>query len=144
MRVESNCKIVANAIIKNHPEDEDKFVFALNLIQRGRTHDLSKFNPFEFNNLHHSEKLFEVALKFHHEKNSHHPEFHQGGIHEMEDLDIAEMVCDCAARAQEFGTDVRNWFLDTDLAPAKFKYGPEDEVWNKITYFLDLLLTPKF
>ena len=64
----------------------------------------------------------------------------------MSDLDIAEMVCDCFARSQEFGTDIKKWFFgNTEQdAPFKYNYSDKDLIFNKIKFYLDLLLTPGF
>jgi len=139
-KVEDNCNALAQQLMEKRNED----TFARQLIQRGRLHDASKFDEFEFNHLNDqtSQSLFQEALTTHHSKNSHHPEFWSGGIHEMTRLDIAEMVCDCLARSQEFGTDIRHWFFVE--APEKYKYDKTSAVWHHIDIFLFLLLTPPF
>lgn len=132
-RVEDNCERLADSL--------SDFDFALQLVQRGRLHDASKLDVFEFNNLDMKSPDFYVALKRHHYHNPHHPEHHKD-IFAMSDLDVAEMVCDCLARAQEFGTDIKKWFFEE--APSKYHYERGDRVWNLINGYLDLLLTPKF
>lgn len=52
------------------------------------------------------------------------------------------MVCDCAARSSEQGTNIREW-LKLE-ATAKYIFKMDDEVGQKITYFLDLLLEKPF
>lgn len=139
-RVEDNCNILAKKL-----QDTD-FNMAVKLIQRGRIHDASKFDQFEFDYLGNFEKekppQFLEALKMHHSKNPHHPEFWPNGIKDMTDLDIAEMVCDCVARGQEFGTDTRKWFEET--ATQKYGYAMNDEVGLKISKYLNLLLNKPF
>lgn len=131
-KVEDNCNLLARRL----PEE-----LALKLIRLGRIHDASKLEFFEFNHLHSDSPLFDVALKQHRKKNPHHPEYWES-IHHMPDEYLAEMVCDCVARAQEFGTDARIWFErhGTD------RYGFEmtDDCGKKIRYYLELLLTPSF
>lgn len=165
-KVEDNCNLLARKMYEENPG------FAIMLIQRGRIHDVSKFNPYEFAHLHDvNSRFFSSALNVHHSKNSHHPEYwdlcnithkriffddpsndpktykeEPAGIHCMKPIDVAEMVCDCLARSQEFGTDIRKWFFgNTEQdAPFKYKYTNKDEVWHLIEKYLNLLLTPTF
>ena len=136
-RVEQNCCTLAKVFI-----NDNKPKFALELIRRGRMHDLSKFELFEFENLWDWEPAFKTALKHHHINNSHHPEHHEFGVNWMSDMDIAEMVCDMAARSSEFGTDVRE-FIFGEFAK-KHGFSKDDYVGAQITRFLNLLLAPPF
>lgn len=134
-KVEDNCNLLAKKLSKeNH-------ALALKLIQLGRIHDASKFDDFEFKHLHKESPHFTAALQMHHIKNPHHPE-HWQNIAQMPDEYLAEMVCDCVARAQEFGTDARIWFRDT--ATIKYNFSYDDETGLKIQKYLNLLLTPSF
>lgn len=139
-RVEDNCNLLARKLMDSEPE------IALKLIQLGRIHDASKFDEFEFKWLGNYEPAkppqFFEALKIHHSKNPHHPEHWKGGIWEMPDVYIAEMVCDCHARGQEFGTDTRVWFKTQ--ATVKYGFWMDDRVGKLITKYLDLLLSPIF
>lgn len=135
-RVEDNCNRLAISLQK------EDFSLALRLVQRGRVHDASKFDSFEFYNLRDTSERFKEALWCHHRTNSHHPEHYDDGIKRMSALDIAEMVCDCVARGQEFGTDTRQWFKDR--ATVKYGFSMDDEIGKMITEYLDLLLTPSF
>lgn len=126
--VEDNCYTLALKIVD---KDED---FALKLIQRGRMHDLSKFGAYEFEHLWSVDGKFREALIRHRAVNPHHPEYYPGGVFFMEDLDIAEMVCDCAARSAEFGTSIRDWFSQSIYDSAR----------ERIDYYLNLLLHQKF
>ena len=135
-RVEDNCNLLARKI------KDEGFEFTIALIQRGRVHDASKFDHFEFQYLRDGSAWFKEALGVHRSKNSHHPEFHRRGIQGMSNLDIAEMVCDCLARGQEFGTDTRQWFRDE--ATVKYRFSMDDEIGNLITKYLDLLLPLPF
>lgn len=171
-KVEDNCNLLAKKLLQNKEIDyiNKNLEFSLQLIQRGRTHDVFKLNSFEFINLNKESKLFKLALQQHHSKNSHHPEYYKirekkvkeiyisdpsnkiedwietKSILLMSDLDIAEMVCDCFARSQEFGTDIKKWFFgNTEQdAPFKYNYSDKDLIFNKIKFYLDLLLTPGF
>lgn len=139
-RVEDNCNHLAKKFMDTDPE------FSIKLIQLGRIHDASKFDAFEFNYLGNFEKNkpveFAEALKKHHSKNPHHPEYWISGIHSMSDVYLAEMVCDCVARGQEFGTDTREWF--TVEATKKYGFQIEDRVGKTIMKYLDMLLTKPF
>jgi hypothetical protein len=116
---------------------------ALELVQRSRLHDVSKFSDFEFDNLYPESPHFKDALNAHHYANRHHPEWYgHGSIHNMEQIDVAEMVCDCFARAQEFGTDVKKWFEEEATKKYGFKMTDIVGVW--ISLFLDLVLVEKF
>jgi hypothetical protein len=137
--VESNMQKLAKKILS---EDKD---LALKLIKLSREHDLSKFDSVEFAYLNHfietSGEQFKVALATHHLKNPHHPE-HWASIHEMPEEYVAEMVCDCHARAQEFGTNTNYWF--TRKMTQFYNFKMTDPVGRMITKYLNLLLEPKF
>lgn len=140
-RVEDNCNALAKKL------QESDFHLALKLIQRGRIHDASKFDDYEFTYLGNFEKEkpieFIEALRIHHSKNPHHPEYWGiNGIHCMTDLDLAEMVCDCVARGQEFGTDTRKWFYEK--ATVKYDFTMENECGKNIEKYLNMLLTKEF
>lgn len=115
--------------------------FALTLIFNSRLHDVSKFGDFEFNHLWAGDEKFEEALEKHRRHNKHHPEY-WGLIQRMPDLYIAEMVCDCFARSQEFGTSVEDWFKNQATKKYNFKWN--DEVGKKIQKYLAILTATKF
>src|SRR5438309_8877509 len=77
------------------------------LIARVFVHDATKFYGVEWKYLHAGKDVPEdqlaLAIQQHRETNQHHPEY-WSGLHRMPDIAVAEMVCDCYARAQEFGT----------------------------------------
>lgn len=139
-KVEDNCNLLARKMWGDDP------VWARELIQRGRLHDASKLSMLEFNNLRGGHPYFENALGLHRKKNDHHPEYWDEGITKMSSVAVAEMVCDCLARSQEFGTDIRKWFFGNTEQDAPFKYGysNKDEVWYMIDKYLNMLLTPIF
>ena len=136
--VEDNCNIISKKVMDTNPE------FAIEISKRGRLHDISKFDDLEFKNLWRGEKNFDIALLHHHCHNSHHPEHYKSGIYGMSEIDIAEMVCDCTARGQEFGTDVRIWFFDPEKAPKKYGYVDDNVIISKIEYYVSLLLNKPF
>lgn len=135
-RVEDNCNELARKIM---PTD---LRFALHLIRLGRIHDASKFDDLEFHHLHKGEPRFNEALERHHHINLHHPECWIGGIKQMSDIYLAEMVCDCVARGQLFGSDTRKWF--SEEATVKYGFTMEDRCGQRIEYYLNLLLTEPF
>lgn len=111
------------------------------LIANGQIHDNSKFKGIEFDHLFYGDSLLEEVVKHHASTNQHHPESWDG-INNMPEVFIAEMVCDCAARSAEFGSDLRNWFTET--ATKKYGFTMEDKAGKSITRFIDLLLSKKF
>jgi hypothetical protein len=115
------------------------------LIARGHTHDASKFHGIEWKYLHVGQDVdpdrLKDAIDQHVHTNSHHPEFH-GGIHNMPELDVAEMVCDCHGRSKEFGKDLRKWF--TDEAVTKYNIDLKSIQWGWIQDSLKLLLRSSF
>lgn len=115
--------------------------FGRMLIANGQIHDNSKFSGIEFDHLFTGDPLLNDVVKHHATTNQHHPEY-WGGIKKMPDVYIAEMVCDCAARSAEFGTDVRLWF--SEKATVKYDFLMSDPVGQRITFYLDTLLSPQF
>lgn len=140
-KVESNLQFVAKHLIK---ESDSHLELVLKLLQLSREHDVSKFDLYEFKHLSAEfvgTKKFKIALNLHHEKNPHHPE-HFASIHNMPDEYIAEMVCDCFARGQEFGTNVLDWFANQGTK--KYNFEMTDEIGKKIQYFISILTKNKF
>ena len=89
----------------------------------GANHDHTKFqkdmiNPYSYINEYYRDlklgkkvqrpKEVDSATKYHIENESHHPEYHKN-INKMDDYDIAEMVSDWEAMAQEVGGTTRDW-----------------------------------
>lgn len=134
--VQRNCYKLGLKLIKM-----GQFHLGRNLIANGQIHDNSKFKGIEFDDLFYGSPILKDVVKHHSSTNPHHPEY-WGDIKKMPDVYIAEMVCDCAARSAEFGTDVRHWFVND--ATLKYNFVMEDEVGQKIVYFLDILLDKTF
>lgn len=136
--VQDNCVLLGKKMI-----DMGRAPFGRNLIANGFQHDVSKFCGVEWSYLHQGQEVplerLKEAIAQHQETNPHHPE-HHGGISEMSDLYVAEMVCDWFARSQEFGTCLRDWI--TESAVPKFNIGEED--LKRVMYFVDLLIPPPF
>ena len=86
------------------------------------------------------EKL-ELAIKQHVTTNSHHPEY-WGGIEQMPEIAVAEMVVDWYARAMEFGTGLREWIKNTAIE--KFRIKTDSPEYKRLQKFVDLLLEDSF
>lgn len=134
--VQENCYRLGAKLIK-----AGEVELGRRLIANGQIHDNSKFHGTEFKHLFEGDKLLREAIDHHAVTNPHHPEFWDS-IHAMPMVYIAEMVCDCAARGAEFGTDIRAWFAES--ATVKYGFKMEDAVGKNITKYLDLLLSKQF
>jgi len=115
------------------------------LIARGFEHDVSKFSGIEWDYLHAGRDIpkdqMELAVRQHVRTNSHHPEF-WGGIENMPEIAVAEMVCDWYARSQEFGNGLREWI--TAQAVAKYRINLESEQYGWVENCVALLLEDHF
>lgn len=128
----------------------------MGLIKRAQDHDASKLREPElsvFNE--YTPKLRELeygsdeykaalesmgpALQHHYRSNRHHPEYFEGGIHEMNLLDLVEMLCDWKA-AGERHADGGNLLISIDQNMERFGYGEEMRQLLRNTA-LDLLMT---
>jgi hypothetical protein len=115
------------------------------LIGNVYVHDASKFSGIEWDYLHAGpdspkEKL-DLAVKQHTHTNSHHPEF-WGGVDNMPEICIAEMVCDWYARGMEFGTGLRDWI--NDVAIERYNINTESYKYKQLVGFVNLLLQDSF
>ena len=119
--VQRNCYRLGLKMIKRGEVE-----FGRALIAHGQIHDNSKLTGIEFKHLFHGDSLLEYWEK----------------IHNMPDIYLAEMVCDCAARSAEFGTDIRKWI--TEEATKRYKFSIEDRVGITMMKYLDELLSPSF
>jgi hypothetical protein len=134
--VQRNCYKLGLKLIK-----AGEIEMGRNLIANGQIHDNSKFKGIEFDHLFYGDPILSDVVKHHSSTNPHHPEFH-GSIQKMPDVYLAEMVCDTAARSAEFGSDIRVWFNED--ATQKYNFSMDDQVGEKIIYFLDMLLEKPF
>src|SRR5262245_23535192 len=94
---------------------EGRTDFGRLLIAHGFVHDASKFHGIEWDYLHAGQDVpadeLELAIRQHTRTNPHHAEY-WGGVENMPEISVAEMVCDWYARSQEFGTDLRVWIRE--------------------------------
>jgi len=141
--VQRNALLMAENILKSYGNAADgREEFPYQLMQLGMKHDNSKLAGYELDHLHHQDPRFEAAKKIHYSRNPHHPEFWENGIKEMTSVYVAEMVCDWAARAQEFGTSFYDWV--DNHATKRFGFTKEDEVYREIMYFASMLYGEPF
>ena len=118
-----------------------RYDFGRLLIAHGFVHDASKFHGIEWEYLHKSEEVppdrLQLAVEHHRRTNEHHPEY-WGGIDNMPEIFVAEMVCDWHARSQEFGTDLREWIAGH--ADERFQIDPQSDQHAWIREFVGTLL----
>tara|TARA_R110000822_G_scaffold110654_3_gene240894 strand:+ start:3786 stop:4283 length:498 start_codon:yes stop_codon:yes gene_type:complete len=133
---------LAEKIIEKAETQED-LDMARRLVQRARRHDMSKFEGIEWESLNkEAGDMLNVSVHQHQQTNDHHPEYFVGGISEMNDLQIAEFVCDIYSRATEFGTDLRDWIKNK--ATKKYNFSLKSGSYKKIKKYVDLLLDEQF
>jgi len=109
------------------------------LEKRALIHDQSKFSEDEFGGFvqinriarehkygspEYKESLKQVdAVEKHYSRNSHHPEYHPGGVGDMSLFDIIEMVCDWKAAAETYSQSTLEESLPIQVE--RFKLTPE-------------------
>jgi hypothetical protein len=124
--------------------DKEK-AFALKLLERAFKHDSDKFKPSIWKHLRRgcdgSEEFVE-AWRSHTSNNRHHPEYHSRGIHEMSDLDLAELLCDWAARASEMKTGLQQYI--EEKATLRYGFSQHDPVYARLIHFKSLLCGEEF
>jgi hypothetical protein len=142
--VEDNCLVLGKKFI-----ELGRVELGHRLIANGYIHDASKFHGIEFeylsvNNPTEEDKTLKLKLAIHHHNttNPHHPEFWAGGIKEMPDVYVAEMVADWKARSEEFGTSLRDWIEES--ATKRFGFTKEDKVYKEIMEYVGLLCQTPF
>lgn len=134
--VQRNCYKLGIKLIR-----EGKIKLGRTLIANGQIHDNSKFKGVEFEHLFSGDELLLDAVKHHNSTNLHHPEYWDS-IHDMPEVYVAEMVCDCAARSAEFGSDVREWL--ENVATVKYDFAMTDDIGKMINKYLNMLLEKPF
>ena len=134
--------VLGDRLIDNNEEN-----LGHRLIANGYCHDKSKFRGVEWEYLNDDTKekfpdLFKVAYLHHISLNLRHPEAWSGGVHAMDRLHRAEMVCDWAARSSEFGTDLRGWIKK--VACKKYDMTVQSSAYKEIKELVDILLDRAF
>lgn len=139
-RVQDNARQLADRLRADGRAD-----FARLLLAKAHIHDASKWAGIEYEFMHrgpHVDKvMLGAAIAQHQKTNDHHPEF-WGGLRNMPEICVAEMVCDWLARSQELATDLRVFV--TTVAPERFAFdtAPTQVAW--IESFIKILLPQKF
>lgn len=136
--VRNACLLLGKKLIKQGRKD-----FGRLLIAKGFQHDVSKFYGVEWKYLHAGNDIpkdqLDFAIEQHVHTNSHHPEY-WGGINNMPEIAIIEMVCDWYARAQEFGTSLMSWYVDNAIE----RFEINESVQNVIVKYINLLTENSF
>lgn len=143
--VEDNCLLLGERLIY-----AGEFELGKQVIANGGVHDVSKYSGIEFEFMapgtpteEETAKLkLKIAIQQHNTTNKHHPEAWSGGIKDMPDVYLAELVCDCKARSEEQASDFREW-IDT-VATKKWNFTAEDEVYQKIMKYINILCEQPF
>ncbi len=143
--VEDNCLLLGEKLIISGEID-----LGHRLISNGFVHDASKFSGIEWDNMAPGQSCQEegaklklkMAIHHHNSTNFHHPEAWSGGIKEMPDVYVCEMLCDWKSRSEEFGTDLREWINDS--ATKKWNFTKEDEIYKKLMKYTDMLCDKPF
>ena len=142
--VEDNCLLLGERLIMT-----GEIELGHHLIANGFVHDSSKFNGIEWDQLvigsptekEENKLKLKMAIQHHQKVNPHHSAF-WGGIKNMPDVYLCEMVADWKSRSEEFGTDLRDWI--DDRATKQFGFSKEDEVYKKIMKYVDMICQPPF
>jgi len=144
-RVAANLELLAS--------DPSCVEFRDELLERGRVHDASKFGaeerlsyiwltesfyrsarqePFDYPPA--IQRMVKQGVRAHYAANRHHPEFHDD-VDAMTDVDLAEMVCDWTAMAQELGEgggSARSWAMRKIGRRFRFGTSKTEEVYRWI------------
>ncbi len=143
--VEDNSVLLGTKLI-----ERGEIELGVRLIANGMVHDSSKFSGIEFETLSgepiKEEEEAKAKLKFaihHHRKtNWHHPEAWSGGLPDMPDVYLAELVCDLKARSEEFGTSLMDYIEGDGIK--RWGVTKEHPAYKKIMEFVDLLCAKPF
>lgn len=124
------------------------------LIAHGFKHDNSKFFGIEWQEMapmsvksesidKETKKLkLKLAITNHNQVNLHHVEAWTGGINDMPDVYLCEMLCDIKARSEEFGTSLMDYIDNEGIK--RWNVSKEDEVYKRIIKFVNLLCEKPF
>lgn len=142
--VEDNCLVLGEKLILQGKIDLGK-----QLIANGFIHDTSKFTGIEFeylssqNPIEENHKLkMKLAIHQHNSTNLHHVEAWSGGIKDMPDVYLAELICDVKARSEEFGTSLMDYINNTGIK--RWGITEDEEAYKKMIEFINLLCERPF
>lgn len=116
------------------------------LIARCYRHDNSKFFGIEWDYISHhndeeNKERVALAVTQHNRSQEHHPEY-WNNISEMDDVSIAEFVCDIFSRSNQFGSSIFTWI--EEVAITKYGFTKKDKVYKRIMYFIKILVGKQF
>lgn len=142
--VQDNCLLLGKRLIEQGEIDLGK-----RLIANGLQHDNSKLSGTEWDHMspvcgpnEDPTKLKRnLSVNHHRTTNSHHPEY-WGGIKNMPQIAIAEMVCDWKARSEEFATNLRDWIKNN--ATKTWGFEEKDQIYKDINRYIDLICEKPF
>lgn len=136
--VQDACLLMGRRLIAQGDTDLGRIIIA-----RGFRHDQTKFSGIEWRFLHVGpdvpQEQLDLAILQHIQSNDHHAEF-WGNIDKMPIECLGEMICDCYARSQEFGTGLRDWIDKVAVE----KYKPSKQTYKKMIRFVNILLKDSF
>lgn len=139
-RVQENAMALAKHFLRN-----GRASFARVLLAKAHVHDASKWGGIEWEVLHRGpdvdKDMLYAAILQHSDTNDHHPEF-WGGLKNMPEVAVAEMVCDWLARSQELATDLREFVSRVAAERFDFRAATQQVAW--IDEFIKILLPQKF
>jgi hypothetical protein len=140
------------ADVTKHIENVAKFigVLANDMVERGATHDASKFKEEEisyyakytpnlkgltYGSEEYKENLkkMEPAIQHHYANNTHHPEHYPNGINDMDLVDIVEMICDWKAASMRHNDG--NIMKSLEINKERFKM--DDQLFNILKNTVD-------
>jgi hypothetical protein len=142
--VEDNCLLLGEKLILNGEID-----LGHHLIANGFVHDASKFSGIEWEYLsiisskeEETKLKLKMAISNHRKTNPHHVEFWSGGIENMPDVYLAEMICDIKARSEEFGTSLIDYI--EECSSKKWNIEKDSKTYKRILEFAGLLCKTPF
>jgi hypothetical protein len=143
--VEDNCLILGEKLI-----ERGEINLGRHLIANGYVHDASKFHGIEFEFMAPGENCDEegakmklkLAIHHHRTTNLHHPEAWSGGIVDMPDVYLAEMICDLKARSEEFGTGLMDYI--EKAREERWQIPSNHPIYIKIVEYVKLLCATPF
>lgn len=143
--VEDNCLLLGERLIQSGEID-----LGHRLIANGFVHDASKFNGIEWDQLvigaptkeDEAKLKLKMAIYQHQRTNPHHVEYWSGGIDEMPDVYLAEMICDLKARSEEFGTSLMDYISEYGLK--RWDITKDHKSYKRMIEFVNLLCSPQF
>jgi len=135
--VQENALILGERLMEQGHFNLGKMIIANSFL-----HDNTKFlgSEWEYLSTEPSDHDLKIAVSQHNRTNRHHPEFYDGGIHDMPREYLAELICDWKSRSGERGTSLIEW-INTE-AMKRYRFSKDDLVYRDLMEFVDLLIEP--